>query len=239
VAEVLLPAEWPDGALGKLLEESSAIIGIGERITFLSCMLLGVPYTEHTLTGGGKEDEALVVNLRGLDCFTFIDYIEAMRHASSPEQFLANVIRTRYRNSEISFKSRNHFFSDWPLSNPACIRDVTRDLGGPRARRGEKRLNLKKDGSLFVPGIAPKDREITYIPSDLVADEFLERLDSGDYAGVYSQEPGLDVSHVGIVVRDGKDIHLRHASSVLRKVVDEDFREYIRSAPGLVVYRPL
>jgi len=61
---------------------------------------------------------------------------------------------------------------------------------------------------------------------------------TGDYIGIYSDLPGLDVSHVGIVVKDGPNINFRHASSAARKVIDEDFSEYIAGKPGIVVLRP-
>jgi hypothetical protein len=52
---------------------------------------------------------------------------------------------------------------------------------------------------------------------------------------------GLDVSHVGIIIRDRDALLLRHASSDrrFRKVVDQDFQTYISGKPGLIVLRPI
>jgi hypothetical protein len=63
---------------------------------------------------------------------------------------------------------------------------------------------------------------------------------TGDYVGIYSEIKGLDVSHVGIVIKDGDKIYLRHASSQKkqRKVVDQDFKDYIFKKPGIIVFRP-
>ncbi|EBE4966290.1 DUF1460 domain-containing protein, partial [Salmonella enterica] len=50
---------------------------------------------------------------------------------------------------------------------------------------------------------------------------------------------GLDVSHVGIVVRHDGQVWFRNASSLAanRKVVDSPFLEYMRAKPGIVVLR--
>jgi hypothetical protein len=56
--------------------------------------------------------------------------------------------------------------------------------------------------------------------------------------GVYSPLPGLDVSHVGVIINEGKTLFLRHASVRHRAVVDEDFTAYIAGTAGLMVLRP-
>jgi len=68
----------------------------------------------------------------------------------------------------------------------------------------------------------------------------MDRLKTGDYAGIYSVTEGLDVSHVGIIIKKGDNIYLRHASSQkeIRKVVDQDFRKYIVGKPGIIILRP-
>lgn len=67
----------------------------------------------------------------------------------------------------------------------------------------------------------------------------LGRLNTGDYVGVYSLNEGLDVSHVGIVVRYDGRVWYRNASSLSanKKVVDTPFLEYMRQKPGIVVLR--
>jgi hypothetical protein len=61
---------------------------------------------------------------------------------------------------------------------------------------------------------------------------------TGDYVGIFTEDEGLDVTHVGIAITDGGEILFRHASSVEGKVVDEDFRLYVRAWPGIVLLRP-
>jgi hypothetical protein len=52
---------------------------------------------------------------------------------------------------------------------------------------------------------------------------------------------GLDVTHVGIVIRRNGKIFLRHASSKksVRKVVDVELLDYLGGEKGLVILRPL
>ncbi|HGY0255815.1 N-acetylmuramoyl-L-alanine amidase-like domain-containing protein, partial [Klebsiella pneumoniae] len=49
----------------------------------------------------------------------------------------------------------------------------------------------------------------------------------------------LDVSHVGIIIKDHNNIWFRNASSLAknRKVVDSPFIRYMATKPGIVVLR--
>ena len=71
--------------------------------------------------------------------------------------------------------------------------------------------------------------------------DVLDALHTGDYTGIYTETEGLDVSHVGIVIRETRSVYLRHSSSATasRKVVDQLFGDYISERPGIVVVRPL
>jgi len=232
--------KWTMEELDRLLYNSSMIRDVGERIGFRSRQFLGVAYQGSTLVGGPLIPEDLVIHLQGVDCFTLIDYVEAMRLSGSFSEFTENLKGVRYRRGEVSFEMRNHFFTDWPEYNAGTIEDVTAVIGGPKIISVHKRLNLKGDGTPIIPGIPPKEREIHYIPVNALDNLILGRLKTGDYAGVYSDVDELDVSHVGIVITTEDGIFLRHASSRMshRKVIDEEFKGYIAEKQGLVVLRP-
>jgi hypothetical protein len=116
---------------------------------------------------------------------------------------------------------------------------VTVQIGGKKVRSIMKLLNQREDGSYYLPGIQLKDRLITYLPLDMIDDAILSELRPGDYIGIYSEKQGLDVSHVGIFIKRENGIFWRHASSLTeyRKVVDQDFRDYIAEKPGILVFR--
>jgi hypothetical protein len=226
--------------LDHIIRESCLIGNAGSRIDFLSRYFLDIDYAESTLTGSENTPEVFVINLDGVDCFTFIEYVEAMRLSNSYSEFESKLKMVRYKSGVVSFENRNHFFSDWREFNPDFVDDVTKKMGSWSTMTVLKKLNEKEDDKYFVPGIRPVDREIFYIPSDAIAGSVIEGLKTGDYAGIYSPSKGIDVSHVGIIVTDKEGIYLRHASSQkkYRKVVDQDFKNYIAKKTGLIVLRP-
>ncbi|MEM4409751.1 MAG: DUF1460 domain-containing protein [Candidatus Caldarchaeum sp.] len=228
-----------EGEINSLLNDAQRIKDPGERIAFISEKFLGTPYMEHTLVGGVDREEMLVVNLMGVDCFTYIDYIEALRLSRDFREFKQNLALVRYEGGRVSYTSRNHFFTDWSRRSQNRIQDVTQKMGLFRTRTAKKRLNLRGDGTLLLPGVAVQSVVIHYIPSSLVDEAITKRLKSGDYIGIFTEAEGLDVSHTGIFIRKGDRTYLRHASSRegAQRVVDDDFKQYISSKPGIVVLR--
>jgi|Deesub1362A_J573_1020465.scaffolds.fasta_scaffold00801_1 hypothetical protein len=234
--EHVVLGRWNQRRLNNLLHEASETRGAGERIGFISRHFLNTPYKESTLIGGINTSEVLVINLEAMDCFTFIEYIEAMRLSRSFNEFMDNLKRVRYKGGIVSFTRRNHFFTDWIEFNADLLLDVTEKIG--KAVEVTKTLNLKEDGTSLLQGIRPVRRMIKYIPKENFNDSLYKRVQTGDYVGIYSPEKGLDVSHVGIIIKERALIYLRHASSKKAMVVDEDFKEYISNKPGLIILRP-
>ena len=237
--EHIVPGRFSPDALDSILAEAFAIADVGQRIAFLSNTFLGLEYQESTLIGGEHTSEVFVINLQGVDCLTFIEYIEAMRLSKSFSEFQTNLRRVRYESGVVSFSKRNHFFTDWIGNNKDFVRNVTGEITARATRRVRKILNVRGDGTFLLPGIQPVEREIDYIPTEHIDDAVFHAMKTGDYIGIYSGLQGLDVSHVGIVIRDGETVFLRHASSQeeYRKVIDQDLTEYILNKPGIIVLR--
>ena len=233
--------KWDLNALEKLMTKASQVNRIGRKIDFISRQFLETPYSESTLIGSEKAREVFVVNLSGVDCFTFIDYVEALSLSDSFFGFKDNLIHIRYRSGIISFDHRNHFFSDWSVFNRDLIENATVKVGGRQTQSTQKMLNVKESGTLYVPGIAPIERTIYYIPAGALDDPIMRKLRTGDYIGIYTDNAGLDVTHVGIIIKSKGTIYLRHASSLTgyRKVIDQEFLTYMVGRPGFLVLRPL
>ncbi len=231
---------WTEDQLDGLLAEAFRIMQPGERVEFLSRPFLGTKYLEATLTGDAGIPEACVINLDRVDCLTLLEYVEAMRRSGTYAGFRENIKKVRYRDGEVDFKKRNHFFTDWKAFNSAYVVDVTKYVAAGNSRDVTKRLNERHDGTFLLPGIPCRLREVTYIRSENVDDTVMKNLRTGDYIGIYSKKDGLDVSHTGILVKKRYRVSLRHASSVKkhRKVIDEDFRLYLKAKPGIIVFRP-
>jgi hypothetical protein len=238
--ELVLLGKWHEKQLNNMIRIASQIQDLGERIDFISKQFVGVNYKESTLIGNINTPEILVINLEGMDCFTYIDNVEAMRLSSSLSEFKENLKKVRYKFGKVAFDNRNHFFTDWREFNSEHIDDVTEEVGEEKTKTVVKMLNRKEDGTYFLPGIPVKERKIEYIPSNAFDRTIIERLKTGDYVGIYSDTQGLDVSHTGIIIKNGGKVYLRHASSGVgnRKVVNEDLISYIFNKPGLVILRP-
>ncbi len=237
---VHLLGKWTRGSLEDILRKSSSYTTPGERINYLSSLFLGTAYKASTLLGDAATREVFVVNLREVDCFTFIEYIEAMRLSGSFHEFERNLKKIRYRSGKVAFTARKHFFTDWGEFNKDFVDDVTKHIGGRATILVSSRLNTKEDGTSFLDGIKPFSRDIAYIPSGALADKLVDDLRTGDYIGIYPTTQGLDVSHVGIFVKTGGEAYLRHASSSKdrMKVIDQGFNSYIKTKPGIIVLRP-
>ncbi|MET3107672.1 hypothetical protein AAKU67_002153 [Oxalobacteraceae bacterium GrIS 2.11] len=207
-------------------------------VAAISAEFLGTPYVANTLIGSLAEPERLVVNFNGVDCFTYLDYVAALIKSDSPASFENKLIEIRYKDGAVSFLNRKHFFTDWAWAEPINALDVSAKLS-PRTVTVAKTLNLKADGSVFLPGLGITQRQVTYIPAENIDDAVIAQLQTGDYIGIYSHVAGLDVSHTGLFIQSTNGPQFRNASSlaVNQKVVDSDFKAYVQKTPGIVVLR--
>ena len=230
---------WTKEKLDHMLAKTASIEEAGSRVAFISGQFLGTPYRESTLIGGAETPEIFVINLEAVDCFTYLDYVEAMRTSDSFLRFKENLKMVRYRSGQVAYTQRHHFFTDWRESH-FSLTDMTGEIGHGKAQVILKKLNETEDGTYFMPAIPARERNITYVPAEAIDGAILTSLQTGDYVGVYAETAGLDVSHVGIFIRRGNATYLRHASSApsLRKVVDQDFKTYMAGRPGILVLRP-
>ncbi|MBL1074657.1 DUF1460 domain-containing protein [Nocardia sp. 2] len=222
-----------------LAVKATAGAGKGELLDAISRQFLGTPYVANMLVGSATQPEQLVVDLRGVDCFTLLDYVEALSRSANREQFLTNLVETRYAGGQVDFLRRKHFFTDWAQVARTAASDITGSLSGA-ATTVAKRLNAKGDGGTYLPGLPVVDRAITYIPSGAVDQGVIGQLRTGDYIGAYADAPGLDVTHVGIFVMTANGPVFRNASSLAanNQVVDSGFAQYVATVPGIVVMRP-
>lgn len=210
------------------------------RSELIPRQFLRTRYGAHTLIGSATVPEQLVVELQRVDCFTYADYVEALKRSHTRDEFIASLIDVRYKDGVVAFENRKHFFTDWAASTPAVATDVTAGLSD-HAISTAKNLNSKDDGGVYLPGLPTVARTVTYIPSDQVVSEVIGKLRTGDYVGAYAKDGGLDVTHVGIFVATPDGPVFRNASSLpeYHQVVDTPLVDYLQTVPGLVVLRPL
>jgi hypothetical protein len=238
--EIINTGKWTIDELNVLIVKASKIKDSSLRIDFISRQFLGLPYQEKTLVGGVQTPEVLTINLAGVDCFTLLDYVEAMQLSASFDDFKKNLKKIRYQSGIVDYQRRNHFFTDWIEFNSNLVTDVTKQIDPANTRKVTKTLNDVVLNKQLLPGLAPRKREISFIPGEAVNEDVVRGFKTGDYVGIYSHRPDLDVSHVGLVIRDGNKLLFRHASSASRhkKAIDEDFKDYVSGKPGIMVLRP-
>jgi Protein of unknown function (DUF1460) len=238
------PAVHFSGASEQILQSlltSTADDSAGSRAArsdLLSRQFIGTPYGAHTLIGSASVPEQLVIDVEKVDCFTYADYVEALKRSHTRDEFIANLIDVRYKVGVVAFETRKHFFTDWSAASPPVATDVTAELSG-NAISSPKNLNSKDSGGTYLPGLPVVARTVTYIPSDQVDADVIGRLRTGDYIGAYAEDGGLDVTHVGIFVSTPDGPVFRHASSLGAEVVDTPLPDYLQTVPGIVVLRPV
>lgn len=232
---VLLSFAFSMNKVGGIIAQSSKIADQGERIAFISEQFLGTKYQAGTMKGSIEEKEELVVNLEGMDCFTFLDYVEALRLSETAGDFTDNLKKVRYFSGEVTYKNRKHFFTDWISGEKNTVKDITPEL--PGSITVEKYINRKSDSKNWLKNLPQTMRMITFVPSNLVNKDVIKLLKNGDYVGVYTDKDGLDVTHTGIYIRNDSGIFFRNTSSIAGEVTDYEFKDYMKDIKGIIVFR--
>lgn len=238
----------------KFIEASSR----GDSIVAVGKSFLDIPYAEKTLEVG--TNETLVINLRGLDCTTFVENVLAfgllLKHGQTNfGSFAENLKTIRYRNGELNgYPSRLHYFTEWIRNNQSkgLVTNITAELGGivhqkPINFMGTHRAlypHLKQDENynaiLQIEAQLVKQNLCILPQNQIESNEHL--IQSGDIIAFATSIKGLDVTHTGIAVRQNGKIHLLHAStSGSVRISKEPLREYlkkIKSNIGIIVARP-
>lgn len=212
------PAVAAETRIARLIAESGKLPTVAERIDYISRAFIGTPYRGYTLIGGPKKPEKFVVRDDAFDCVTFCETVLAAARVSRAADFDAALRRIRYREGEIDWRERNHYFSDWCEFNIA--NGVCRNVAMPGGVAIDKPLTYER-------GLEPRQASFVAIPrASFLA--HLDRIATGDIIGFLSDRPGLDYYHTGFVIADAKGrLWLRHAALSRRRVVNEDLMRFV------------
>lgn len=200
---------------------------------------LGKPYVASTLEASGNE--TLIINLRELDCTTFVENCIALTRViksgdSSFENYCSCLINMRYRGGEIKgYTSRLHYTSDWIYENERnnLLRNISTDIGGkiinhPLSFMSGHPQSYKhlKDNEANVSKMKEIERTVNnrnnyrIIPVESISKN-KEKIESGDIVVFATSLQGLDYSHIGIAYWQNGELHFIHASSKQKQVVIE------------------
>ncbi|MEX2528135.1 MAG: N-acetylmuramoyl-L-alanine amidase-like domain-containing protein [Gemmatimonadota bacterium] len=230
IAEERLRWAWAEGL---------DTLPMGDVMARLGTTFVGATYLPQTLEIPGPE--RLVINLRALDCVTFVENILVLSQlvvSGSRENLLDNreelrrqyrslLTRVRYRDGTLDgYPSRLHYFSEW-LSDgekKGLLEVVTAQLGGvvdsaplhfmtshPEAYRQLADSRVLEVIRQVEARLSRQDR--IYIPEDHVA-RVASGIRNGDIIATRSTLDGLDIAHTGLALWVEGELHLLHAPLV-------------------------
>ncbi len=231
---------------------------LNEIVIDVALSFIGTEYVGHTLETAGEEK--LVVNLRGLDCTTFLENVVVLsrlikQEKTTFEEYARELIKIRYRDGKLDiYPSRLHYFSDWLNNNEkkSIVTDITRTLGGQPYDKEINFMTRNRDRYRQL-GSDEYFGEVGKIEEKLTACDFFyvnqsdiekmeDKVQNGDLIAITSTVDGLDIAHVTIALHQNNRLHIIHASSSLDRVVisEEPLAEYIKknkSQDGIMIGR--
>lgn len=208
---------------------------------------LGTPYVNGILDR--NLEESLTVNLRELDCWTFMEnsLAIALAEPNNFQSYKKQLQDLRYWGGYVNgYGSRIHYFSGWLLQNEkrGLLEDLTESMGGVPYKkqigyisaRPAKYPKIKNPENLR--SLRAAERRINahawfYIPQNQVA-KMEHLIREGDIVSLTAWKRDLDIAHQGFAVKMNGRIHLMHASSLSKKVIisRQPLPEYILAQAG-------
>jgi len=239
---------------------SDASLPIADLVVKIGLSFLGTPYVSATLENG--LDEKLVINLRQLDCTTFAENTLALARTvklrkKDFESFVAELQKLRYRDGiRNQYPSRLHYFSEWIQDNDR--KGIVSGKANQNGIKSDKAIDymsthpsdypVLKEHPELIPAIAQQEKELTktgfmYFPKSDIANLY-RNLKHGDIIALTSSIDGVDVNHVGIIIKKGNEFHLLHAPLSGKKVLVSDgpitdFLKPQSKNSGIMIARPV
>ena len=238
--------EQDRASIEKWLQEAVSLSKDSCRTLHFAKKMLGVPYVAGTLDG--NEEEQLVVLVDSLDCTTFVETVLAFciadkRGERDYEGFKKSLTQIRYRDGILNgYTSRLHYFSDWIRNNEQMgfVKECTSETACSLPKElwldfmtthVDSYLPMKKNPEL-VKEMASHEKNwqgtvVSYIPKEklnLPPEEL--KIKDGDVLALVTNIKGLDVVHVGFAFWKDNQLHLLHASSSAKKVIEDPKTQY-------------
>lgn len=204
--------------------------------------LKGRPYVPKTLEI--NKEERLVVNLRQLDCTTFVESVMALviaRQSDSADfsTYCRALKSLRYRDGKVDYCSRSHYFSWWideQIRQGRAFEVAIPPTFSPRSQNLQ--LDFMSTHSELYPMLiahpewisrideqerATSGKRVVYLPKTSLNDNKALRnlIHDGDIIAITTNKSGLDISHVGFAIWLNDGLHLFHASSIHKRVLVE------------------
>ena len=226
-------------------------------IIYIAEQLKGIPYVAHTLEP--NNNERLIINLRQLDCTTFVEQVSALylcvkERKTTFADYCKMLQKLRYEGgAEPHYTKRLHYYSSWIEDKKSM--DICKEIQSPNPPFTKvQRLNLNwmtthvndyrmlKNNPSWVPQIRKMEqkmegRQYRYIPKEQIKNTRLLRntIKDGDIIAIITNKKGLDTQHLGFALWHKDGLHLLNASSIHKKVIDEPMtlRTYLYKHPSM------
>lgn len=225
---------------------------------------MNIPYVAHTLEP--NDQERLIINLRELDCTTFVESAMALTLCvrsgrTTFDDYCRILQKIRYWQGRApQYIRRLHYFTSWIEDNTTM--DLVRELQSPNppftavqtVQAHYMTQHVDKYRMLTVnPQDVPMIREMEkriegkkyrYIPKQQLYNnrQLRNTIHDGDIIVIITNIKGLDTQHIGIAAWHADGLHLLNASSIHHRVIEEPMtlRQYLYkhpTMPGIRVVR--
>lgn len=234
----------------RLLKEARAkrLTTKQEYVHFFIRQFFGVPYVASTLEVNKKEQ--LIVNLRQLDCTTYVENVVALtlcafNGKSSFADFCRYLQLIRYRKGcAVSYQARLHYFTDWINDNSSAGICTNIKAPNPPFTSVQKifvnfmtthadKYPMLRGNVRWISEISKVEQSLNgktyrYIPKTGINNSKLLRqtIHNGDIIVILTNKKGLDTQHLGFAQWRKDGLHLVNASSIHKKVVEEPMLLY-------------
>lgn len=225
---------------------------------------MNIPYVAHTLEP--NDQERLIINLRELDCTTFVESAMALTLCvrsgrTTFDDYCRILQKIRYWQGRApQYIRRLHYFTSWIEDNTTM--DLVKELQTPNPpftavqtvqahymTQHVDKYRMLTVNPQDVPMIREMERRIEgkkyrYIPKQQLYNSPLLRstIHDGDIIVIITNIKGLDTQHIGIAAWHADGLHLLNASSIHHRVIEEPMtlRQYLYkhpTMPGIRVVR--
>lgn len=232
----------------QLLSEGSKLPKGTNLMVHYARQLRNIPYVAHTLEV--NKNEQLIVNLRELDCTTYVETVTALTLCTLHGQhsfadYCKQLQNLRYRGGQLTdYTSRLHYFTDWIDDNTTMGYVKETQFKAPPFNsvqtiqvdfmsKHPQYYVMMKDNEEFLQVIARQEknlcgRKYRYIPKNAVKNtrEMRNAVKDGDIIAITTSKAGLDTSHIGIAVWHHDGLHLLNASQIHQKTIEEPMTMY-------------
>jgi len=227
----------------KLLEQGKKLSKDKNIILFYARQLIGVPYVAQTLEV--NKQEQLIVNLRQLDCTTYVENVLALTLCTENKKlptfadFCYYLRMLRYEGGKVDYPTRLHYFTAWISDNTKLgfVHEIqansapftkVQTLDVDYMSQHIDNYPMLKAHPEWIQAISKMEQQVTgkkfhYIPKAQIANTSLYRktIKDGDIIAIITSKKGLDTSHIGIAVWHKDGLHMLNASQIRHKVVEE------------------